>query len=257
MQEVKIAQWIDEQRQHEKDFPLVITGKGLFAPISELAIRSAPLVEQDVVALFNQMLSSGFIRGIQLISSSQFNQYDGLFRWFMTPPFELYTRGENNPLGVDKEHFAGLSDAISSPLGVLEYKYNLDALIDEFDGDTKKPGDIKLAVCWELGKKWKEHFSVLSFLDDENVHHRPFHGLSHNFTHSVSGANAFAVIVLKDLIAYTLNPAQEVNASARNRAKLPTFRRRRSLHDSRNPRVVLRKERTSKRAAASLSFCGG
>ncbi len=216
LQGVKIAQWIDAQRQHEKDYPLKITGKGLFAPTTELAIRSAPLVEQDVVALFNQMLSSGFIRGIQLISSSQFNQYDGLFRWHMEPPFTLYIRDEDNPLGVDPEQFTGTDQVLESPLGVLEYKYNLDALIDEFDNETKAAGDIKLAVCWEIGTKWKEHFSILSLLDEDNVHHRAFHGISHVFSHAVSGANAFSVIVLKDLVSY----ARERDAESQRQKKL-------------------------------------
>ncbi len=208
-QEMKIAQWIDDQREHEKKCPLVITGKGLFQPLTELAIKSEPVVEQDVVALFNQMLSSGFIRGVQLISSSQFNQYDGLFRWMVKPPFESYARSNNNPLGVDEEQFANQEEAFASPLGVLEYKYNLDSLIDEFDSEIKKPGDIKLAVCWELGTKWKEHFSILSLLDEDNVHHRPFHGISHIFSHAVSGATAFSVLVLKDLIAYVTDMKKE------------------------------------------------
>ena len=63
LQQMKLSQLIYE-RDHEKTFPLVISGKGLFAPQYELPIRSVPIVEQDVVALFNQMLSSGIVRGI-------------------------------------------------------------------------------------------------------------------------------------------------------------------------------------------------
>ena len=216
MQEMKLSQWIDHQREHEKKYPLVISGKGLFQPLTELAIKSEPVVEQDVVALFNQMLSSGFIRGVQLISSSQFHQYDGLFRWVMKPPFDSYVRSAQNPLGVDEEQFANQSDALEAPLGVLEYKYNLDSLIDEFDNDLKKPADIRLAICWELGTKWREHFSILSLLDDDNVHHRAFHGISHVLSHAVSGATAFSVIALKDLVAYVEDPKKE---SARQKAR--------------------------------------
>jgi hypothetical protein len=83
--ELKVEQWIRQQEQHEQNQPLSIKGPGLFMPTEELPIGSEPLVEQDVVALFNQMLSSGLIRGIQLIASSQYNQYDGLFRVRMDP----------------------------------------------------------------------------------------------------------------------------------------------------------------------------
>jgi len=128
MQQMKLNQWIEEQKVHELKFPLVISGKGLFAPQFELPIRSEPVVEQDVVALFNQMLSSGLIRGIQLLSSSQFNQYDGLFRFRMEPPFDLFIRASENPLGVDAQQFTGVDYTLESTLGVLEYKHTLDAL---------------------------------------------------------------------------------------------------------------------------------
>lgn len=202
MQQMKLNQWIEEQKQHEVKFPLLISGKGLFAPQFELPIRSAPVVEQDVVALFNQMLSSGLIRGIQLLSSSQFNQYDGLFRFRMDPPFDLFIRSSQNPLGVDAQQFAGVDNTLESPVAVLEYKHNLDALVEELDNGTKKADEIKLAICWQLGEKWRSHFGILSYLDNENLHHRQFHGITHHLSHAVSGLSAFSVVVLADLIAY-------------------------------------------------------
>jgi hypothetical protein len=209
LQQMKLSQWIDEQREHEKIFPLVISGKGLFAPQFELPIRSVPIVEQDVVALFNQMLSSGIVRGIQLLSSSQFNQYDGLYRFRMEPPFDLFIRSAENPLGVDSEMFAGEDTTMESPVGVLEYKFNLDALIEEIDNGTKNSDEIKLAICWTLGTKWQAHFTVLSYLDHDNLHHRQFHGITHHFSHAVSGLAAFSIIVLEDLVKYLTAPEQE------------------------------------------------
>jgi hypothetical protein len=209
MQQMKLNQWIEEQKQHELKFPLVISGKGLFAPQFELPIRSAPVVEQDVVALFNQMLSSGLIRGIQLLSSSQFNQYDGLFRFRMEPPFDLFIRSVDNPLGVDAQQFAGVENTLESPVEVLEYKHTLDALIEELDNGTKKADEVKLAICWQLGEKWRSHFDILSYLDNENLHHRQFHGITHHFSHAVSGLPAFSLIVLSDLIAYLTDQDKE------------------------------------------------
>jgi hypothetical protein len=57
------------------------------------------------VALFNQMLSSGLVRGIQLIASSQYNQYDGLYRVAMSPPFDKFILSDSNPLGIDEDFF--------------------------------------------------------------------------------------------------------------------------------------------------------
>jgi hypothetical protein len=209
MQALKLDQWIEEQKEHEKQYPLVLSGKGLFAPEEVLPIRSLPLVEQDVVALFNQMLSSGLVRGIQILSSSQYKQYDGLYRIKMEPPFDKYIRGQQNPLGVEAEHFSNIDGPVISPVRVLEYKYSLNALIEELDTEYKNANEIGLAVCWELGDKWKSIFDIVSFLDDENVHHREFHGITHSLSHGVSGQPAFQLIVLKDLISYVLDPEAE------------------------------------------------
>jgi hypothetical protein len=209
LRQMQLSQWIDQQRDHEKQSPLVIRGKGLFAPTETLPIRSEPLREQDVVALFNEMLSAGLVRGIQLLSSSQYNQYDGLYRVRMEPPFERYIRSEENPLGVNADIFVGVEKPFESPVRVLEYKFNMDALIEEFATCEKNPEDIALAVAWEIGEKWKESFTVLSYLDDENVHHRQVHGLTHSFSHAVSGTHAFEAIILKDLVSYCVEPAEE------------------------------------------------
>jgi hypothetical protein len=209
MQAMKLEQWIEEQKEHEKSHPLTIRGAGLFAPEEELPIRSLPVVEQDVVALFNQMLSAGLIRGIQLLSSSQYKQYDGLYRIRMDPSFAKFIRSSDNPLGIEAEHFSGIDEAILSPVRVLEYKYSLDALIEELDTGYKNATEIGLAICWELGDKWQSSFDIISYLDDENVHHREFHGITHNLTHGVSGLPAFQLIVLKDLLSYILDPGSE------------------------------------------------
>lgn len=210
LKQMHLSQWIDSQKEHERANPLRITGPGLFAPQEELPIRSLPCVEQDVVALFNQMLSAGIIRGVELLASSQFEQYDGLYRLRMEPPFDKFVRqDDDNPLGVDAEVFAAYDEVIESRVEVLEYKYSLDALIEEFQNGEKNPDDIGLAVAWEMGTKWKESFAVFSYLDPDNVHHRQFHGFTHSFSHAISGTTTFQVIILKELVSYLTNRKKE------------------------------------------------
>jgi hypothetical protein len=206
--EVKIDQWIKAQEQHEETHSLVIKGPGLFMPTEELPIRSEPLVEQDVVALFNQMLSSGVIRGIQLIASSQYNQYDGLYRVRMDPPFTKYVRCEENPLGIDESFFDNERRYITKTK-VLEYKYSLDGLVEELQSGVKDVNDIGLVVAWEMSAKWREMFDVTCLLDDETSHHRQIHGTTHSFTHSVSGAHAFEAVILHDLVRFLMDPDAE------------------------------------------------
>jgi hypothetical protein len=199
--EIKIETWIRDQEEHEKQHALVITGPGLFMPTEELPIRSEPLVEQDVVALFNQMLSSGLVRGVQLIASSQYNQYDGLYRVRMEPPLDRYILSEENPLGIEESRLEEGKSYVTRTK-ILEYKYTLDGLVEELQSGVKDVNDIGLVVVWDMGAKWHEMFDVTSLLDEETVHHRQIHGTTHSFIHSVSGTHAFEAIVLHDLVRY-------------------------------------------------------
>lgn len=214
--EIKIDQWIRDQEQHEREHALIIKGAGLFMPAEELPIRSEPLVEQDVVALFNQMLSSGLVRGIQLIASSQYNQYDGLYRVSMEVPFNKFVRSKDNPLGIDSDFF-DQSKSYVTKVKVLEYKFTLDGLVEELQSSVKDINDIGLVVVWEMGEKWREMFDVVCYLDEDTAHHRQIHGTTHSFTHSVSGSHAFEAIILRDLVRYLAEPEAEV---ARQRAFL-------------------------------------
>jgi len=214
--ELKIDQWIKKQEEHENNHALTIKGTGLFMPTEELPIRSEPLVEQDVVALFNQMLSSGLVRGIHLIASSQYNQYDGLYRVRMEPPFDKFTYASNNPLGIEEDVFTGNTPMITKTK-VLEYKYTLNGLVEELQSGVKDINDIGLVVAWDMGDKWREMFDVTSLLDEDTRHHRQVHGTTHSFTHSVSGAHAFEAIILHDLVRYLDDPQAE---QERQREKL-------------------------------------
>jgi len=207
--ELAVEQWIRQQEDHEKDRALVISGKGLFMPSEELPIRSEPVVEQDVVALFNQMLSSGLVRGIQLIASSQYKQYDGLYRVNMEEPFDKFIYSESNPLGIDENFFEDRG-TLRTKVKVLEYKFNVDGLVEELQAEVKNINDIGLVVAWSMGAKWKEMFDVTCLLDDELTHFRQIHGTTHSFTHSVSGVHAFEAIILSDLVSYLKDPESEI-----------------------------------------------
>jgi hypothetical protein len=207
-EELQLDRWKQAQVAHELSFPLVITGAGLFMPTEELPIRSEPVVEQDVVALFNQMLSSGIVRGIQLISSSQYKQYDGLYRIKMMKPFDKYIHSSGNPLGIDKEHFID-KESLETVVKVLEYKYTIDGFIEELQAEVKAVEDVDLVIAWELGEKWRQMFEVTSYLVSGHIHLRNMHGTTHSFTHAMSGNHAFEAIILKDLISYLRTPEAE------------------------------------------------
>jgi len=206
--ELKLEEWKKEQEEHAKNCPLVVSGAGLFMPTEELPIRSEPVVEQDVVALFNQMLSSGLVRGVQLISSSQYKQYDGLYRIAMFAPFEKYILADDNPLGIDEEHFID-KEKLATVVKVLEYKFSVDGLVEELQSEVKAVEDVDLVIAWEMGTKWSQMFDVTSYLDEDNIHHRTIHGATHSFTHSMTGAHAFEAMILKDMISFLADSDKE------------------------------------------------
>jgi hypothetical protein len=202
--ESDIEEWIDNAKYLEKEVPISLKPR--------LPMNSEPQIEQDVVALFNQMLGASIIRGIQILATSQYKQYDGLYRIFMENPFNDYIRSDQNPLGIDESSLR-LELQSGKPrktkIKVLEYKYNIDALIDDFNSGIKSTNEIGLVVAWEMGKKWKAGFSVTSYLNQENVHHREFHGFTHKMTHQGIGADAFHCIILKDIVSYLNSPKEE------------------------------------------------
>lgn len=209
--EIELHEWIKAQETHETNHPLVLNNKNFFVPINEISITSEPQSEQDVIVLFNQLIAGGVIRGINLLATSQVKQYDGVYKYIVKQPFQNHEFDkENNPLGVDELHFK--VEHVSPPK-ILEYKYNLDALFQEFESEYKHEKDIHLAIAWEMGNEWKKNYDATSLLDLDNLHQRDFHGLTHALD---SGTTRFNVIILKELIEY-LNDVDGVQEYHKNK----------------------------------------
>jgi len=210
VKELQLESWIEEQRIHEEDHPLSIIKPQVFSPLTYLPTRSEPQVEQDVVALFNQMLAAGIIRGIHMLSSSQYEQYDGLYRRILDTPYAFYVYDpETNPLGVIRDALGSPERPLKSKIRVLEYKFTLDALIEELSQQDKDAKALDLVIAWERGTKWSEIYSLTSYLTSENIRHREFHGYTHRFADMMSGNAVFNAIILKDLISYLNDPVAE------------------------------------------------
>jgi len=204
--EVKVHEWLRDQENHERDSPLKLESDKFFIPTKKVSLGSTPRSEQDVIVLFNQLIAGGVIRGIRLLGTSQVSQYDGVYRYIAEEPLSVYEFDEkSNPLGVLEEQ---LVRPFSTPPKILEYKFGLDGLIHEFESGEKHETDVNLCVFWEMGAEYEREYTALSYLDFDNVHHRPFHGLTHLLT---SGNSEFHVICLKELVDLLNDPdsAQE------------------------------------------------
>lgn len=196
--EIELHKWIRDQENYEATHPLTLSNPNFFMPIHEISISSYPQSEQDVIVLFNQLIAGGIIRGIKLMATSQYAQYDSLFKFSSIGAEENYIFDRvTNPLGVE---ILGIPVGTSSPPKVLEYKYSVDGLIAEFNNEEKNERDLNLVVAWKLGKEWKKSYSVTSLLDLDNLHHRQFHGITHIL--ESHNNNKFYAIILEELIEY-------------------------------------------------------
>lgn len=199
--EIKVHDWLKSLERHEEDNPLQLNSKKFFLPTRKISVSCIPQTEQDVVSLFNQLLAGGVIRGIRLLSTSQISQYDGVFRFVAEEPLSnLVFDEKDNPLGVYEE---SLTKVYKTQPKVIEYKFNLDGLIREFESGYKHENDIDLAVFWEMGAEYKKEYEVLSYLDFEHTHRRPHHGLTHKLT---SANSNFEVVCLKELFQLLNEP---------------------------------------------------
>jgi len=196
--EGKLDTWMQEQRQYETTNPLTFSNPNFFLPLREISITSKPRSEQDVIVLFNQLIAGGVIRGLKLMATSSHQQYDGVYRYSVKNPVENHVFDRTiNPLGVPDVQLKG--EYTSKPY-VLEYKHNVDALIQEFENQEKNESDVNLVVAWDIGSEWKRRYAVTSLLDVNNIQHRPFHGVTHIFRDQNSGDVRFYGIILSELV---------------------------------------------------------
>ncbi|MCJ7655929.1 MAG: ATP-binding protein, partial [Dehalococcoidia bacterium] len=199
-----IHDWIKEQEDHEKTHPLIITRKDVFLPMKEPSITSQPTSEQDVVALFNQLLAGGVIRGLKLMATSQHEQYDSICRFVLQDPVENHTfHKEKNPLGISGENIT--NTYVSAP-GILEYKYSFNGLVAEIENGDKDIRHIQLVVAWEMGNSWTSRYEITPLLHLDNLQHRYFHGGTHIVRNASTGETIFPAIILSELIDYINDP---------------------------------------------------
>ncbi len=201
VREMQLNQWKQEMEKHQQDSPLIINNPHFFNPINEVAVLSTPTREQDVIALFNQLIAGGVIRGIRIMATNERSTYDGLFRIVIRKD-ELHRYDAiKNPLGIVESVTEILKDQeeyISEPK-VSEYKYSIDGLVEDLDDGTKNISDIDLVVAWEAGNQYKENYCLGSRLLDGEESLRQYHGVTHDLFTS-DGQHVCFVILLKDLI---------------------------------------------------------
>jgi hypothetical protein len=211
LRQESIEDWKIELIDYEKKNPLKLFNENFFLPTNMISVTSIPSREQDVIALFNQLIAGGVIRGIKIMSTNERFTYDGLYRVVICQPTEHHIYDAKiNPLGILEEivlNYTKKLPFLSYPK-VLEYKYSLDGLIENIESGTKNSNDIGLVVVWETGDLWKEHYKLTSLLDVDNLSSRQYHGVTHTITNLNTGQQEMDLIVLEELLDYLNDPEQ-------------------------------------------------
>jgi len=210
IREHEIDNWKDEMVQHEQASPLLFISDNFFLPTKRISVTSTPTREQDVIALFNQLIAGGVVRGIRIMSTNERFTYDGMYRVVFEEPSLIHIYdSKTNPLGVLLE-YVDAHPVFQSKPKILEYKYSLDALIEEFESGIKNPKDIGLIVVWETGNDYEGYYHITSLLDPDNLSERQYHGVTHVMTNLNTGQREMDLIVLKELIEYLNDPVEAV-----------------------------------------------
>jgi hypothetical protein len=146
--------------------------------------------EQEVIALFVWLCTSGFLKGYRLRAISGFERYDSLVSIDTESPI---LRDTHDRLSIRTD-----DDTVSGENVVLEFKHQFIDLISDFDDKKKNPSEIDIVVCWQVtdincGR------GVLNPCYGEWGDHRPNYGASYIW-HDENETSSIVVIALRNLI---------------------------------------------------------
>lgn len=201
-----LSEWKKEMTIHEQEYPLILENANFFDPVKKISITSIPTREQDVIALFNQLIAGGVVRGIRIMSTNERTTYDSLYKIVISNNRELQLFDRvRNPLGVSEEVIDELlcdrEEFVSDPQ-VLEYKFSVDGLIEDIESGIKNTSDINLVVAWEAGEHYRDNYIIESLVVDGNESLRQYHGITHRLHSANTGEYVCDMILLKDLMMY-------------------------------------------------------
>lgn len=192
--------WKKAQETYRDQNPLSLSHEG-----RSLSIVSVPQQEQDVIALFHELVGIGCIKGLSFFATSSHETYDSLFVCEYTDRENFAFRKKGNPLGVYEDY----TDMNISEPKILEYKYDLDSLIDDFEKEIKFDDGVDLVVCWDAGGKYREKYYLSPLLVGDEGNAREIFGATHQAFRDGSSACVFEVIILKDLIGFLHDREEE------------------------------------------------
>jgi hypothetical protein len=194
----ELEEWKDEQKAWQKQNPLRLVFDGKI-----LRLVSIPKEEQDVIALFHELVGMGIIRGLLFYSTGYNAKYDGLYKYEYGTE-DAYDPGRNF-WGVDGRTAPGESGSL-----VVEYKYSLDGLIRDFEKNEKNPQEIDLLICWDIGTAFKRRYDIVPYMIGQEGGTRENFGATHALYVESRHTKLLEVVCLKDFLEWYEDPERAI-----------------------------------------------
>lgn len=154
-------------------------GSPLDLPRPQVALLKEPREEQDVVALFFNLLGTGHIKGYKFFCTKIARQYDGIGYFELDRTSDILYNADSNPLGIPEESFGNQSTKRSTIRNFIEFKVSTDDLVRDIRNGDKQLRDIKWLICWKKGTlHTREGMSIDEILDENQRGHREFYGVT-------------------------------------------------------------------------------
>lgn len=194
-----LHQWKKYQENYRDANPLNLVFAG-----HPLALISEPQQEQDVIALFHELLGAGVLLGYRIFATSQSETYDSLYELSYPPGATARYDRVSTPLGVADRYIGETTEP-----KVMEYKYDFVGLIEDIEQEVKSQSHIDLVVCWKADESYRDRFYFKSLLSGDEGSERFHFGATHQAFVDSSPEPVFEVIILGDLLRFLANPAGE------------------------------------------------
>lgn len=152
--------------------------------------RVDPDNEQELIAIWTALATSGALPGYAMKAMSGFARYDALVD---VGAAAVAYDGWLHPVSTD---------ASLAQNAVLEFKVSFDDLIDDFEKKIKIPSEIDLVVCWDC-PELSLRIGSLEPTYGTWSHARPLRGVTYVWSDD-AGATKIKVIALKNVLAELL-----------------------------------------------------
>ena len=197
----EVHDWKRAQEEYRDRNPLSLSIAG-----RSLAHVSKPRQEQDAIALFHELIGAGLLKGFRFFGTSQSDRYDSVFFMNYVEADNVLYDSKSNQLGVNR----GFTLPYVTEPKILEYKFEFDSLVADFEKEDKFAKHVDFVVCWSAGNQYKGRFDLQPLLVGDEGSSRQIFGATHQvFSVGAQEQPAFELLVLEDLISWLQDPAGE------------------------------------------------